>query len=97
MQVQEEQKVKIGQKCFLRMYNRWGEKRNYKRNLIHISNGDEAGIKSISLKISGENAYGFLKNESGIHRLVRISPFDTQREDIQVLQVYGCILKLQIQ
>ena len=62
-----------------RMYSRWGEKKNFKKNLIHISNGDEAGIKSISLKISGENAYGFLKNESGIHRLVRISPFDSQK------------------
>ena len=62
-----------------RMYNRWSEKRNYKRNLIHISSGEEAGIKSISLKITGDNAYGFLKNESGIHRLVRISPFDTQK------------------
>ena len=62
-----------------RMYSRWGEKKNFKKNLIHISNGDEAGVKSISLKISGENAYGFLKNESGIHRLVRISPFDSQK------------------
>ncbi|RPH06026.1 MAG: peptide chain release factor 2 [Alphaproteobacteria bacterium TMED93] len=62
-----------------RMYSRWCEKNNYKKNLIHISNGDEAGIKSISLKVIGENAYGFLKNESGIHRLVRISPFDSQK------------------
>ncbi len=62
-----------------RMYVRWGEKKNFKKNLIHISNGDEAGIKSVSLKFSGENAYGFLKNECGIHRLVRISPFDSQK------------------
>ena len=62
-----------------RMYSRWGEKKNFKKNLIHISNGDEAGIKSVSLKFSGENAYGFLKNECGIHRLVRISPFDSQK------------------
>ena len=62
-----------------RMYSRWIEKKQYKKNLISISNGDEAGIKSISLKIAGENAYGFLKFESGIHRLVRISPFDSQK------------------
>ncbi len=62
-----------------RMYIRWVEKKNFKKNLIHLSVGDEAGIKSISLKFSGENAYGFLKNESGVHRLVRISPFDSQK------------------
>ena len=49
-----------------RMYNRWIEKKQFKKNLISISNGDEAGIKSVSLKIAGENAYGFLKFESGI-------------------------------
>ena len=53
-----------------RMYIRWVEKKNFKKNLIHLSVGDEAGIKSISLKFSGENAYGFLKNESGVHRLL---------------------------
>ena len=62
-----------------RMYSRWIEKKTLKKVLIHISNGDEAGIKSISIKISGENAYGLFKNESGIHRLVRISPFDSQK------------------
>ena len=71
-----------------RMYHRWSEKRNYKRSLIHISSGEEAGIKSISLKISGENAYGFLKNESGIHRLVRISPFDTKRRHTSFASVW---------
>ena len=62
-----------------RMYSRWVEKKNFKKNIIHLSAGDEAGIKSLSIKVSGENAYGFLKNESGIHRLVRISPFDSQK------------------
>ena len=62
-----------------RMYNRWAEKNNFKKNIIYVTPGDEAGIKSLSIKISGDNAYGLLKNESGIHRLVRISPFDSQK------------------
>ncbi len=62
-----------------RMYTRWIEKKTFNGRIIDISNGDEAGIKSITIKVSGENAYGLLKNESGIHRLVRISPFDSQK------------------
>jgi peptide chain release factor 2 len=59
-----------------RMYMRWGERRGYKVKLIDQSDGEEAGIKSATLEISGENAYGWLKTEAGVHRLVRISPFD---------------------
>ena len=62
-----------------RMYARWIEKKNFKRSLIYLSYGEEAGIKSVSIKVEGDNAYGILKNESGIHRLVRISPFDSQK------------------
>ena len=62
-----------------RMYARWIEKKNFKRSLIYLSDGEEAGIKSVSIKVEGDNAYGLLKNESGIHRLVRISPFDSQK------------------
>ena len=62
-----------------RMYARWIEKKNFKRSLIYLSDGEEAGIKSVSIKVQGDNAYGLLKNESGIHRLVRISPFDSQK------------------
>lgn len=60
-----------------RMYVRWAEKKGYKVELQAEQSGDEAGIKSASYKISGHNAYGWLKSESGVHRLVRISPFDS--------------------
>lgn len=61
----------------LRMYMRWAERRGYKVKLIDESSGEEAGIKSATLEITGENAYGWLKTEAGVHRLVRISPFDS--------------------
>ncbi len=60
-----------------RMYVRWAEKRGYSVELQSEQSGDEAGIKSAAYKISGHNAYGWLKSESGVHRLVRISPFDS--------------------
>ena len=60
-----------------RMYVRWAEKHGYSVELLSVSGGDEAGIKSAAYKISGPNAYGWLKSESGVHRLVRISPFDS--------------------
>ena len=61
----------------LRMYTRWAEKRGFKVETLDYLPGDEAGIKSVTLKISGHNAYGYLKAEKGVHRLVRISPFDS--------------------
>ncbi|MBJ3761782.1 peptide chain release factor 2 [Maribius pontilimi] len=60
-----------------RMYVRWAEKKGYKVELQSETSGEEAGIKSASYKISGHNAYGWLKSESGVHRLVRISPYDS--------------------
>ncbi|MFT5868483.1 MAG: peptide chain release factor 2 [Paracoccaceae bacterium] len=60
-----------------RMYVRWAEKRGYKVELQSQTSGEEAGIKSASYKITGHNAYGWLKSESGVHRLVRISPYDS--------------------
>ena len=62
----------------LRMYSRWAEKQQYKISIMDENQGDEVGIKSICIRISGINAYGWLKTESGVHRLVRISPFDSQ-------------------
>ena len=61
----------------LRMYTRWAERRGYKVEVLEIHDGEEAGIKSATLLVKGENAYGWLKTESGVHRLVRISPFDS--------------------
>lgn len=62
----------------LRMYQRWGESHNYKIRVIDLQPGDETGIKSAMLEFEGEFAYGYLKSETGVHRLVRISPFNTQ-------------------
>ena len=60
----------------LRMFTRWAEKHDYTVTLLDFLDGDEAGIKSATINIIGENAYGYLRSESGVHRLVRISPFD---------------------
>ncbi len=60
----------------VRMYTRWTERHGFKVSLLDFLDGDEAGLKSATLEITGENAYGYLKSESGVHRLVRVSPFD---------------------
>jgi peptide chain release factor 2 len=61
-----------------RMYRRWAERKGYQISVLDLIPGEEAGIKSISMEIKGEYAYGFLKAEKGVHRLVRISPYDSQ-------------------
>ena len=61
----------------LRMYQRWADQRNFSLEMLDYLDGDEAGVKSATVSIKGENAYGLLKNEKGIHRLIRISPFDS--------------------
>ena len=62
----------------MRMYSRWAERRGFAVEVLDLLAGEEAGVKSVSLQISGQYAYGFLKAEKGVHRLVRISPFDSQ-------------------
>ena len=61
-----------------RMYTRWAERKGFALDVIDYLDGDEAGIKSVTFQINGENAYGYLKSEKGVHRLVRISPFNAQ-------------------
>ena len=61
----------------LRMYQRWADKQGFKVTVLDYQDGEEAGIKSVTLEIEGHNAYGYLKSEKGVHRLVRISPFDS--------------------
>ena len=62
----------------MRMYTRWAERHGFDVSILDLQEGEEAGIKSVSLEIKGESAYGYLKAEAGVHRLVRISPFDAQ-------------------
>ena len=61
----------------VRMYSRWCERRGFKLEMIEESAGEEAGVKSVTMRVDGDNAYGWLKTESGVHRLVRISPYDS--------------------
>jgi len=65
-------------RMLMRMYTRWAERRGYQVSVLDLQPAEEAGIKSATLEIKGESAYGFLKAEGGIHRLVRISPYDAQ-------------------
>ena len=62
----------------MRMYLRWAERNNYKTRELDFQPGDEVGVKSVTIEIDGEQAYGYLKSENGVHRLVRISPFNSQ-------------------
>jgi peptide chain release factor 2 len=63
----------------LRMYQRWAERHGFTTSIIDIQLGDEAGIKSATVRVDGENAFGYLATERGVHRLVRISPFDSAK------------------
>lgn len=61
-----------------RMYQRWGERQGYKCEITNLQDGDEAGIKTVTMQFEGEMAYGYLKSENGVHRLVRVSPYNAQ-------------------
>src|SRR4029453_2962577 len=86
----------------LRMYTRWAEKHGFKVEYLEESQGEEAGIKSATIQISGHNAYGWVKTEAGVHRLVRISPFDsnarrhTSFSSVQVFPVIDDSIKIEI-
>jgi peptide chain release factor 2 len=73
-----------------RMYMRWAEKKGYKVSLIEQTSGEEAGIKSATIEVKGHNAYGWAKTESGVHRLVRISPFDSNARRHTSFASVGC-------
>ena len=78
----------------LRMYTKWAENRGFKVKVTDIADGDEAGIKGATLEIKGENAYGWAKTEAGVHRLVRISPFDSnarRHTSFTSVQVYPVV------
>ena len=77
-----------------RMYLKWFDKKNFRYEMISEHKGEEAGIKSSTLKITGENLYGLMKKESGVHRLVRISPFDSgarRHTSFASVWVYPCV------
>lgn len=65
-------------RMLFRMYSRWAERRNYDAGVLDLHSGEDGGIKSVALEIAGDHAYGYLRAEKGVHRLVRISPFDSQ-------------------
>lgn len=74
-----------------RMYSRWCDQKGFKQTIIDYQPGDEAGVKGVTLTVSGENAYGFLKVESGVHRLVRISPFNANgKRQTSFCSVFVC-------
>lgn len=86
----------------LRMYSRWAEKHHFKWQVLDYEAGDEAGLKSATVKVSGHNIYGYLKSEKGIHRLVRISPFDanarrhTSFASVLVTPEFGDVAEIEI-
>lgn len=73
------------------MYTRWAESKGFETEVIDYLDGDEAGIKSITFQVKGENAFGYLKSEKGVHRLVRISPFNASRKKTDIF-CFLCVM-----
>ena len=73
-----------------RMYEKWADKRGFSVEVLDSLDGDEAGLKSVTLEIQGDNAYGYLKSEHGVHRLVRISPFNAAGNRLRLCHVTSC-------
>ena len=73
-----------------RMYCRWAERKGYQVEVLDFLDGEEAGIKSVTIQINGENAFGYLKSERGVHRLVRISPFNANGKETDILRILRC-------
>ncbi|HIH2763599.1 MAG TPA: PCRF domain-containing protein [Candidatus Azoamicus sp.] len=80
----------------LKMYTLWFTKKNFKYDIINISNGEVAGLKSVSIKVIGKYYYGWLKYETGVHRLVRKSPFDSNKKDTHLLLLSLYIQKMKV-
>lgn len=76
-----------------RMYTRWAGKSGFKIEELDYLDGDEAGIKSVTFEVIGENAYGYLKGEMGVHRLVRISPFDSRRQKTYIICFFRSVTR----
>ena len=76
-----------------RMYTRWAGKSGFKIEELDYLEGDEAGIKSVTFEVIGENAYGYLKGEMGVHRLVRISPFDSRRQKTYIICFFRSVTR----
>ena len=75
----------------LRMYARWGEQAGYDTEILDFTPGEEAGIKSAALRVDGDHAYGYLRSERGVHRLVRLSPFDSGHRRHTSFSLVECI------
>src|SRR5258708_4222223 len=75
----------------LRMYQRWIEREGFKSQIVDVQTGEEVGIKSVTLLVGGEYAYGYLQTERGVHRLVRISPFDANKRRHTSLSTAGVV------
>ena len=79
-----------GPACCNRMYTRWAERKGFQIHGAGLPGRDIAGIKAITFEVSGENAYGYLKSEKGVHRLVRISPFNSAGKRQDILRILRC-------